>query len=58
MDGPPTKRVGPGRKPLKQGEDTVPVNIRMTTGQRDKLLRLGGAKWVRDRIDKAREPEE
>lgn len=34
------------------------MNIRMTTGQRDKLLRLGGAKWVRDRIDKAREPEE
>jgi hypothetical protein len=49
---------GQGRKPLQEGVETVPVNIRMTTPQRDKLNRLGGAKWVRSRIDKAREPKE
>jgi len=28
----------------------------MTPAQRDKLAKLGGASWVRDRIDKAKEP--
>ena len=53
------KRGGPGRgqgrKPVKQGEETVTVSLRMTAAQRDKLARLGGAEWVRQRIDKARE---
>lgn len=30
----------------------------MTEGQRDKLQVLGGAPWVRDRIDKAKLPKE
>jgi len=30
----------------------------MTAAQRDKLQRLGGAPWVRGRIDKARDPKE
>lgn len=47
---------GQGRKPLEEGQATVPVPIRMTPSQRDKLGRLGGPQWVRDRIDKAREP--
>lgn len=54
-----TRRGGPGRgqgrKPIKQGEDTVTVSLRLTAAQRDKLARLGGAEWVRQRIDKARE---
>lgn len=33
------------------------VSLRMTVGQREKLGRLGGAPWVRDRIDKAHEPK-
>lgn len=53
------KRGGPGRgqgrKPVKQGEETVTVSLRMTPAQRAKLARLGGAEWVRARIDKARE---
>ena len=53
------KRGGPGRgqgrKPVKQGEETVTVSLRMTPEQRAKLSRLGGAEWVRTRIDKARE---
>ena len=54
------KRGGPGRgqgrPPVKAGEETVTVSLRMTPAQREKLERLGGAKWVRDRIDRAKEP--
>lgn len=54
------KRGGPGRgqgrPPVKAGEETVTVSLRMTPAQRDKLKLLGGAKWVRDRIDRAKEP--
>jgi hypothetical protein len=49
---------GRGRPPIQLGESTVVVPVRMTTPQRDKLGRLGGAPWVRDRIDKAKEPKE
>jgi hypothetical protein len=45
---------GQGRKPIQEGADTVTVSLRMTTSQRDKLQRLGGAAWVRERIDKAK----
>lgn len=45
----------PGQQPVRPGEVTVAVPIRMTEGQRDKLKRLGGPKWVRARIDKAKE---
>lgn len=34
----------------------VTVSLRMTPAQREKLSRLGGAGWVRDRIDRAKEP--
>ena len=46
---------GQGRKPVKQGEETVTVSLRMTPEQRAKLARLGGAEWVRTKIEKARE---
>ena len=53
------KRGGPGRgqgrKPVAEGEPTITVSLRMTAAQRDKLALLGGAVWVRQRIDKARE---
>lgn len=45
---------GQGRKPIKAGEETVTVSIRMTAAQREKLEALGGAEWVRKRIDKAK----
>lgn len=48
-------RPGSGRKPLAEGVATVPVMIKMTEPQRDKLKRLGGAPWVREKIDKAKE---
>ena len=49
---------GQGRQPVKAGEETVTVSLRMTPAQREKLARLGGAGWVRDRIDRAKEPNE
>lgn len=61
MKTPRSTRGGPGRgqgrKALAEGVQTVAVPIRMTPDQRAKLARLGGPQWVRDRIDKAREPE-
>jgi len=50
-------RQGAGKKPLPEGEAMTPVSIYMKPGQREKLQRLGGAPWIRDRIDKAKEPE-
>ena len=47
---------GQGRKPLVDGFPMVPVTVKMTEPQRGKLGRLGGAAWVRDRIDRAKEP--
>jgi hypothetical protein len=32
----------------------IPVSIKMSSEQRDKLLALGGAPWVRERIDRAK----
>jgi hypothetical protein len=46
---------GQGRKPIKSGEPTVPVTIRMVSSQKEKLQRLGGAPWVREKIDQAKE---
>ncbi|MDB5957700.1 hypothetical protein [Ramlibacter sp.] len=49
-------RPGSGRKPLGE-EPTVIVAIRMLPEQREKLQRLGGAPWLRKKIDQAKEPE-
>ena len=56
MTRPPSDR-NQGRKPIKEGQATVCMTIRLTAGQREKLAKLGGAKWVRDRIDAARNAE-
>jgi len=54
-----TRRGGPGRgqgrKPVKQGEETVTLSLRVTIAQREKLSQLGGAAWVRHKIDRAKE---
>jgi len=41
---------------VKQGEETVTLSLRVTVSQREKLARLGGAEWVRGKIDRAKEP--
>jgi hypothetical protein len=57
--GPGGARPGAGRKPLPAGEAaTVPVTVKMKPAQRDKLVQLGGAPWVRQSIDKAKLPQE
>lgn len=43
-----------GRKTAKPGDETVTVALRMGMTQRAKLGLLGGAKWVRARIDRAK----
>jgi len=45
-----------GRPALDVGLETVPITVRLTLPQREKLQRLGGAPWVREKIDKAKEP--
>lgn len=47
---------GQGRKPLAEGEQTVMFALRMTAAQREKLALLGGAEWLRSKIDKAKTP--
>jgi len=42
---------GQGRKPVKAGEETVTISLRMTAAQREKLAMLGGASWVRKMIE-------
>jgi len=45
-----------GRPPAAPGAGKdARVELRLTQAQRDKLERLGGAQWLRDRIDAARE---
>lgn len=44
-------RPGAGRPPVPN--PVVPVNIRMTRDQREKLRKLGGAKWIRGQIEKS-----
>lgn len=51
-------REGSGRKPKETSDAMQPVTIKMTGVQRAKLAKLGGAPWVRDKIDKARKPKE
>ena len=47
---PPNDR-GQGRKPIKPGEIMVVAPLRMTPEQKAKLTTLGGAKWVRAKLD-------
>ncbi|MDP9892581.1 hypothetical protein J2W32_000975 [Variovorax boronicumulans] len=51
-------RPGQGRKPLVGDKPLIGVTLKMSEEQRAKLQRLGGAQWVRDRIDKAKSPKE
>lgn len=36
----------------------VPVMVRMKPAQKEKLEQLGGAPWVREKIDKAKLPKQ
>jgi hypothetical protein len=54
----PAAKKRPGRPSLDPDQETQPVNIRLTTAQRDKLTKLGGPPWVREKIEKAKLPKE
>lgn len=55
----PTEPNPRGRPALPpEQRQTERVEMRCTKAQRDKLDRLGGVQWLRDRIDKAREQKE
>jgi hypothetical protein len=44
-----------GRPPAAPGDaKDERIELRLTRAQREKFDRLGGAQWVRDRIDAAR----
>lgn len=51
-------REGSGRKALPEGEAMVPVTVNLKPAQKEKLQQLGGAPWVREKIDKAKLPKE
>lgn len=50
---PPAKK-SPGRPRIVEGGASVTLNIRLSVEQRDKLTRLGGAPWIREKIAKAK----
>jgi len=45
-----------GPKPLYADAPMVLIAMRVTHEQREKLRRLGGASWMRQRIDSAQDP--
>ena len=48
----PMNDQGQGRKPLKEGVESVIVPIRMLPEHRDTFKLLGGAEWLRKLLDK------
>ena len=53
MTAPAKKTRGRPALPPEQRQ-TERAEVRMTKAQREKLDKLGGAAWLRDRIDKAK----
>ena len=53
MTAPAKKTRGRPALPPEQRQ-TERAEVRMTKAQREKLDKLGGAAWIRERIDKAR----
>lgn len=47
-------REGAGKKAQYDGEPMKPYPVKLTARHREKLEKLGGAQWIRDRIDKAK----
>ena len=50
---PPADR-GQGRKSLQGAGASPVIQVRVTPDQKSKVIRLGGAEWVRKMIDKAK----
>jgi len=52
----PATKKGAGGRPRLGDEFLHTTTIRLGTSQREKLERLGGAAWVRSKIDAAKDP--
>jgi hypothetical protein len=50
-------RPGSGRKPIGPTPLDVKFLVPMAAAMREKVKALGGAAWVRNKIDKAKTPE-
>ena len=57
-DSIPPARKRRGRPALGPDQQTQAIALRLTAAQREKLAKLGGPPWVRERIDKAKLPKE
>lgn len=60
-DTPPKKsKKGKGRlgRPMIYDKKLVPTTVTLRADQKEKLLILGGAAWVRQMIDEAQLPED
>ena len=50
-----TEKRPQGRPPVAPEQRLVVRSLRLTSAQWEKLARLGGVLWLRERIEKARE---
>ena len=55
MKATPARR--PGRQPIPPEQRTVVGSVRLTAAQWQKFASLGGAAWLRERIDRAKTKE-
>lgn len=54
----PDQGKKPRGRPKKLSGETVNLNVRISQEDRDKLDRLGGADWLRSKIQEAPDPGE
>jgi len=52
----PATKKGAGGRPRLGDEFLITTTIRLGASQKDKLERLGGAAWIRSKIDAAKDP--
>ncbi len=52
-----TEKKRLGRPSLKEGERRVQTTLSLTKWHRIELRKLGGSKWMREQIEKARNKE-
>ena len=57
MNKQPQPARRPGRQPIPPEQRTVVGSVRMTAAQWQKFSALGGAAWLRERIDRAKTKE-
>jgi hypothetical protein len=46
----------PGRQPVPPEQKAIVGSVRMTAAQWEKFAALGGAAWLREKIDRAKMP--